>query len=132
LVITFGVARAQLAIFTPDNNLLSVGINQCLSALTNTCALLSAAVFARGKASYDLQRLAFCAIVVNFLSFVAYSAKISPLISALNWAITVISYAQLLRILWPSNGDPAYRFRRFGVFRLAYFPSARFYLEAKK
>jgi len=132
LAITFGVAQAQLALFAPDNNLLSVGINQCLSALTNTCALLAAAALVRGKASFDLQRLAFCAIVVNFLSFVAYSAKISPLISALNVAITVISYAQLARILWPSNGDPSYLSRRFGVFRFASFQSPSFHLEKEE
>jgi hypothetical protein len=132
LAITFGVAQGQLALYTPDNNLLSVGINQCLSALTNTCALLSAAFFVRGKASYDLQRLAFCAIVINFLSFAAYSAKISPLISALNWAITVISCAQLVRILWPGNGDPIYHHRRFGFLRFVDFQSKILHMEKTK
>lgn len=130
--ITFGVAWAQLALYTPDNNLLSVAFNQCLSALTNACALLAAAALVRGKASFDLQRLAYCAIAVNFLSFIAYSAKISPLISALNGAITVISYAQLARILWPSNGDPIYLSRRFGVFRFATFQSPGVHLEEEK
>lgn len=132
MAITFGVARAQLAFYTPDNNLLSVALNQCLSGVTNTCALLSAAFLVRGKASYDLQRLAFCAIVVNFLSFVAYSAKISPLIYALNGAITVISYAQLVRILWPGNGDPIYHNRRFGFLRFADFQSKIFHMEKTK
>ena len=132
LAVTFGAAWGQLALFTPDNNLLSVAINQCLSAITNTFALLAAWWFVRGKASYDLQRLAFCAIVVNFLSFVAYSAKISPLIYAFNWAITVISYAQLARLLWPRNGDPSYMSRRFGVFRFASFQGPSFHLEKEK
>lgn len=132
LAITFGVAWAQLALFTPENTLASVAINQVLSALTNTFALLAAAAFVRGKASFDLQRLAFCAIVVNFLSFVAYSAKAPPLINVLNEAITVLSYAQLLRILWPSNGDPVYNSRRFGVFHFAAFQSPGVHLEKKK
>jgi hypothetical protein len=132
LAVTFGVARLQLALFTPENTLASVAVNQVLSAFSNTCALLAAAAFVRGKASFDLQLLAYCAIVVNFLSFVAYSAKISPLIHALNSAITVISYAQLLRILWPSNGDPVYNSRRFGVFHFAAFQSPGLHLEKKK
>jgi phosphoglycerol transferase MdoB-like AlkP superfamily enzyme len=132
LAITFGVARGQLALFAPENTLASVAINQVLSAFSNTCALLAAAAFVRGKASFDLQRLAYCAIVVNFLGFVAYSAKISPLIHALNGVITVISYAQLLRILWPSNGDPVYNSRRFGVFYFAAFQSPGLRVEEKK
>lgn len=132
LAVTFGVAWGQLALFTPQNTLASVAINQVLSAFSNTCALLAAAAFVRGKASYDLQRLAFCAIVVNFLSFVAYSAKISPLIHALNSAITVISYAQLIRILWPGNGDPVNNPRRFGVFHFATFQSPGLRMEKKK
>lgn len=130
--VTFGLARAQLALYTPTNDLPGVAFNQVLSALTNACALIAAAAFMRGRASYDMQRLAFCAIVVNFLSFLAYAAKISPLISALNGAITVISYAQLARILWPRDGDPNYINRRFGFFRLAHLPGKGLYMEAKK
>jgi len=132
LAVTFGVAWVQLRLYTPDKNLLSVGLNQCLSAFTNTCALLAAAAFVRGKASFDLQRLAFCAIFVNFLSFVAYSAKISPLIHVLNGTITVISYAQLARILWPSNGDSVYHNRRFGILRFATFQGKIFHMEKTK
>lgn len=130
--ITFGLAWAQIVLYAPSNNLLGVAFNQCLSALTNTCALLAAAALVRGKASFDLQRLAFCAIVINFTSFIAYMAKLSPLIYALNGAITVISYAQLARILWPSNGDPIHLSRRFGVFRFATFQSPGLHLEEKK
>jgi len=130
--ITFGLAWAQLTLYTPSNTLPGVALNQCLSALTNACALLAAAALVRGKASFDLQRLAYCAIAVNFLSFIAYSAKISPLIYALNGVITVISYAQLVRLLWPSNGDPNYLPRRFGFFRFASFQSPGFHLEEKK
>lgn len=130
--ITFGLAWGQITLYTPSNTLLGVAFNQCLSALTNTCALLAAAALVRGKASFDLQRLAYCAIAVNFLSFIAYMAKISPLISALNGAITVISYAQLARILWPSNGDPIHLSWRFGVFRFATFQSPGLHLEEKK
>lgn len=132
LAITFGVAGAQTALYTPENSLLSAGIQTVLSALTNTCALLSAAFFVRGKASFDLQRLAFCALVVNFLNFAAFAAKSSPCVYVLNTLVTVISYAQLARILWPGNGDPIINSRRFGFLPFANFPSKGFYLEAKK
>lgn len=132
LAITFGVAWTQTAFYTPENSLLSAGIQTVLSALTNTCALLAAAFFVRGKASFDLQRLAFCAIVVNFLNFAAFAAKSSPCVYVLNTLVTVISYAQLARILWPGNGDPIYNFRRFGFLPFANLSSKGFHLEAKK
>lgn len=132
LAITFGVAWAQTALYTPENSLPSAGIQSVLSALTNTCALLSAAFFVRGKASFDLQRLAFCAIVINFLNFAAFAAKSSPCVYVLNTSITVISYAQLARILWPSNGDPVYHNWRFGVSRFANFQSKIFHMEKTK
>lgn len=132
LVVTFGVAWAQTALYTPENSLPSAGIQSLLSALTNTCALLAAAAFVRGKASFDLQRLAFCAMVVNFLNFAAFAAKSSPCVYVLNTSITVISYAQLVRILWPGNGDPIYHNRRFGLSRLANFQSKIFHMEKTK
>jgi len=103
--ITFGVAYLQTQAFTPESNFYSAVIQAILSALTNTCALLSAAYFVRGKASFDLQRLAYCALVVTLLNLIAFAAKSSPLVSVFNTALTVISYAQFIRILWPSNGS---------------------------
>ena len=105
MVITFGVAYLQTWAYTPENNFYSAVLQSILSALTNTCALLSAAYFVRGKASFDLQRLAYCALVVNLLNLIAFAAKSSPFVSVFNTVITVISYAQFIRILWPTNGS---------------------------
>lgn len=113
--ITFGVAWLRLWAYTPENSLAGAAICNCLSALSNACAVIAAAYLVKGKASFDLQRLAYCAVVVNLLGFLAYAAKSSPSVYATNTAITVISYAQLIRLLWPSNGDIIHpdRCRRF-------------------
>jgi len=132
LAVTFGAAWAQTALYSPQNSLLGAGIQSVLSALTNTCALLAAAAFVRGHASFDLQRLAFCAIVVNFLNFAAFAAKSSPLVYVFNTSITVISYAQLARILWPGNGSLIHHTRRFGLFRFANFQGKGIHLETEK
>jgi hypothetical protein len=103
LVVTFGAAYAKGTLYQPESALLSVAISQCLSAFCNAIAVVAAAYLVRGRASYELQLLAYCAVVVNLLSFISYAAKISPMVHALNLTITVISYAQLARLLWPRN-----------------------------
>ena len=114
----------------PENSITGVAIYVCTSAVCNLVAVILAAHLLRGKASYDMQRLAYCAIVANFLSFILYSAKISPIV--LNITIMVISYVQLARLIWPSNGDPSYHHRRFGFFRLAALQGKNIHLEATK
>lgn len=131
-LVTFGVVWAQEAVYSPEPTLLGVAINQCLSALSNTCALLAAAAFVQGKTSYDLQRLAFCAIVVNFLSFAAFAAKSSPTVAWLNTTISVLSYAQLVLLLWPSNGGIPNPGGRIRLFYVAHFPRAGLHLETRK
>lgn len=132
LAATFGAAWVQTEIYTPENSLLSAGVQTILSALTNTCALLSADAFVRGKASFDLQRIAYCALVVNLLNFAAFAAKSSPFVYVFNTSITVISYAQLVRILWPGNGGISDYLGRVWLFAIAHLPGASLRMEAKK
>jgi hypothetical protein len=130
--ITFGLAYLRARYLPPENNLQSVALTHCLSAICNACAILAAYRFTRGKTSFDLQRLAFLAIVVNALSILAYAAKSSPLVFAANSAITVISYVQFLRLLWPGNGDVLDTSRCRFIFRVADIPSKGLHMETKK
>lgn len=132
MAVTFGTAWLQTALYTPDNNLLHAGIQTVLSALTNTCGILAAYFFVRGKLSFDLQRLAYCAIVVNLLNFLAYWAKSSPSVFAANTAITVISYAQFVLILWPGNGGILDTIGRLRLRYVAHLPRAGVHLETRK
>lgn len=129
--IVFGITQVHSEYFgNVENSITGVAIYVCTAAVCNLVAVLLATDLLRGKASYDMQRLAYCAIVVNFLSFILYSAKISPVV--LNLTITVISYVQLARLIWPSNGDPSYHHRRFGFFRFAALQGKNIHLEAEK
>lgn len=129
--IIFGVTQLHGEFFgRVENSVTGVAIYVCTAAICNLVAVLLAPYLLRGKASYDMQRLAYCAIVVNFLSFILYSAKISPVV--LNTTITVISYVQLARLIWPSNGYPSYHHRRFGFFRFAALQGKNLHLETEK
>lgn len=132
LLITFGSAWAKHSFFQLDPTLFGVGISQCFSALFNASALLAAAYLIRGPASYDLQLLSFCAVVVNLLSFISFAAKNSPCVQILNHTITVISYVQFVRILWPSNGSPLDYCRGGLLHRLAYLSVASFHVKKEK
>lgn len=129
----FGVAALHSRWFgDPENTIVGMAVYLSTSAICNAFAVIVSASFMRGRAAFDMQRLAFCAIVVNLCSFLAYSAKISPLISALNTAITVISYAQLARLLWPSNGNLIPDNWRNGLFRFSHLQGKNFHLEKTK
>lgn len=104
----------------------------CTAALANAVTVFLAAAVIRGAVSYDIQRLAFCAIVVNLLSFIAFAAKNSPCVHLLNDTVTVISYAQLARLLWPGYGNRSDRDQRYFVSRFADLHLPRFYMEEKK
>lgn len=130
--ITFGLAWLKLWLYPPDNNLLSVGISACLSVVCNTVSMIAAASFVKGRASFDLQRLAYCAMVVNLLSFIAYAAKNSPCVFFLNTSITVISYVQLIRLLWPSNGDNVHNNKRDRFLHFTHISGKNIHLEKKK
>lgn len=129
----WGIDYAHTEIFgNPENTMLGIAVYSCTAALCNTSTIVLSAGLLRGKASYDMQRLAYCAIAVNFLCFLAYTAKISPVVILFNTTTTVISYAQLARLLWPSNGDLIPYHRRFGFLRFASLQSTSLHLEAKK
>lgn len=129
----YAVNWAQAYLWSPTSiELVEVAIFICTAAVANVFGILLPAALMRGAASYDMQRLAFCAIVVNFLSFIAFAAKNSPCVHFLNDTITVISYAQLARLLWPGYGNRFDNSRRFGIFRFVDFHLPRFYMEKKK
>lgn len=130
--VTFGIEWLRSALYVTENTLESVALSCCLSAICNACAILAAHELTTGRTSFDLQRLAFCALVVNYIVFIAYAAKSSPVILACNTLISVLSYAQLARLLWPNDGDSIPLNRCDGVFRSAGFPREGVYLETKK
>lgn len=129
--IVFGITHVHNEYFGDvESSIVGVAIYVCTAAVCNLVAVLLAVDLLRGKASYDMQRLAYCAIVVNFLSFIAYSAEISPIV--FNTTITVLSYVQLARLLWPSNGNYSHNNRRFGFLRFAAIQSKNIHMEAQK
>ncbi|MBV8061448.1 MAG: hypothetical protein JO253_08015 [Alphaproteobacteria bacterium] len=114
------------------HGLLGVAIYLCTSGLCNFASIVLADKILNGPISYDMQRLAFCALIVNFFSFIAFMAKNSPSVALLNSTIMVISYVQFARLLWPSNGNPITHHRRVGVLRLLNLQGTRLYLEKEK
>lgn len=115
-----------------ENELWDVAMYLCTAAIINAAEVVLAALLVRGAASYDMQLLAFCAVIANFLNFVAYAAKNSPMVFVLNQTITVISYVQLVRLIWPSNGSPL-DYRSRGVFlRFAHLPAKGVHFEKEK
>jgi hypothetical protein len=130
--ITFGIEWLRSTFYVTENTLESVALSCCLSAICNACAIIAAHELTTGRTSFDLQRLAFCALVINYLVFIAYWAKSSPVIHACNTLISVLSYAQLARFLWPNDGNSIPRSRCDGVFRSADFPREGVHLETQK
>ncbi len=114
------------------NTLGGVAQHVTVAAIVNAAEVVLAAYLVRGAASYDMQLLAFCAVIVNFLSFVAYAAKNSPMVFFLNHSIMVISYVQFARLIWPSNGSPL-NYRSRGLFlRFAHLPIASVHFKKEK
>jgi len=129
----YATNQVQMHFWLPESNARpEVYLFIVTAALANVIGILLPAALMRGKASYDMQRLAFCAIVVNFLSFIAFTAKNSPCVHFLNHTITVISYAQLVRLLWPGYGNRSDDHWRIGVFRFAHLYGKKLYMEKAK
>ncbi len=57
----------------------------------------------RRKIAYDIQRLSLCAIVVNFIGWLAYLAYLPPV--TYNTIVVALGYAQLARLLWMDRND---------------------------
>lgn len=126
----YAVNQVQMYFWTPESNArMAVYVFIVTAALANVIGILLPAALMRGKASRDMQILAFCAIVVNFLSFIAFTAKNSPCVHILNHTITVISYAQLVRLLWPGYGNRSDDHWRIGIFHVFNPLGKKLYLE---
>lgn len=132
-LVMYAANKLQVHWFLPSTiEIGEVALFICTAALANAFSIILAATTLRGAVSYDMQRLAFCAVVVNLLSFIAFAAKNSPCVHLLNDTITVISYAQLARLLWPGYGNRYDSDRRYGVSRFVDLYLPRFYMEKKK
>lgn len=132
-IVMYAANKLQVHWFSPSTiEIGDVALFICTAAIANALSILLAATVLRGAVSYDMQRLAFCAVVVNLLSFIAFAAKNSPCVHFLNDTITVISYAQLARLLWPGYGNRYDGDRRYCVSRFVGLYLPRFYMEEKK
>ena len=109
----------------PENTRLGATVYHGGAALFNAITIIFVAHLMCGQISIDLQRLGFCAMVINFLSWIAYLAQQSPVV--FNLTITAVSYAQFARILWNSDGDDDVNRGRFGLVRWPHLLGAGLY-----
>lgn len=87
----------------PENTKMSVTIYLATAALANVAVVVVAAKVLRDQLSYDIQRLNYCAIIVNFMGWLAYLASKSPVV--FNATITALGYGQFLRLFWIGDDD---------------------------
>ena len=96
--------KAHLVFFgSPENTQLGVTIYQGTAALCNGLSVMYFAHGLQAKVSYDLQRLAFCAMFLNAAAWLLYMAQQSP--STVNFLIGMVTYGMLIRTIWISDGD---------------------------
>lgn len=79
---------------TPDKMLLY----HASAALADLVIIHLARYTLTGAVRGDIQRLNLCAIIVNFIGWVAYLAYASP--ATYNLTIMVLGYVQYIRLLW--------------------------------
>ena len=87
----------------PENSPLGVTVYIGTAALCNALSVVFFAHVLKGKLSYDLQRLAFCAIVLNSVSWVLFMAQQSP--SSINFLMSMVTYGMFTRVCWVSDND---------------------------
>ena len=73
------------------------------AALFDGATIVIAAHALQGQLSYDMQRLGICAMIVNFMGWLAYLAYLPP--APYNAAIVALSYVQWVRLLWIGRHD---------------------------
>lgn len=96
--------KAHLVFFgSPENTQLGVTIYQGTAALCNAISVVFFAHVLKGKLSYDLQRLAFCAILLNSFGWVLYMAQYSPYF--INFLMSMVTYGMFTRVCWVSDND---------------------------
>lgn len=87
----------------PENTPTGVTVYLCTAALFNLASVIYFANCLKGQLSYDLQRLAFCAIILNFAGWITYLAQVSP--AFINTLMAALTYGMFTRLFWISDGD---------------------------
>jgi hypothetical protein len=96
--------RAHVAFFGhPENTEMGVTVYLGTAAFANAASVVYFSHALNGRLSYDLQRLAFCAIILNSASWVLYMAQMSP--SIINFMMGMLTYGMFTRVCWISDGD---------------------------
>lgn len=96
--------RVHEGIFgNPENTPLAVTVYIGTAALCNALSVVFFANILKGKLSYDLQRLAFCALFLNSVSWVLFMAQQSP--SSINFLMSMVTYGMFTRVCWVSDND---------------------------
>ena len=87
----------------PENTVAGVTVYLASAALMSFIAIVIYAHIIKGQLSFDLQRLSFCAIALQFTGWLLYLAQQSPAI--INQLIAAVTYGTFTRILWTGDGD---------------------------
>lgn len=87
----------------PENTQIGVTVYLCSAALFNLALVVYCSHALNGQLSYDLQRLAFCAIILNFIGWITYLAQVTP--AFINFLVMVLTYGMFTRIIWVHDGD---------------------------
>lgn len=104
VIATIIIDKAHKLMFGgPENTFMGITVYLSSAALMSFAAIVCYAHILKGQLSFDLQRLAFCAIALNFLGWLTYLAQQSPAI--INQLIAAVTYGTFTRILWISDGD---------------------------
>lgn len=86
-----------------ESTRIAVTVYLSTSALFNVAAILCYDRVLRGQLSADLQKLAYCAIILNFLGWATYMFQRSP--QVVNIMTAALTYGTFTRLLWISDGD---------------------------
>jgi hypothetical protein len=103
-IATVAIGEAHLLIFgNPVNTRAGISVYLATSALFNAASIFCYAHLLTNKLSSDLQKLAYCAIILNGLAWITYMLELSPRV--VNDMVQALTYGTFTRLLWISDGD---------------------------
>lgn len=103
-LVTVIIGKAHSDLFgNPENTKIGISIFLGSSALFNASTIFFYDKILDGKLSSDLQSMAYYAVVLNVLAWIAYMSHQSPQVA--NIMISALTYGIFTRLMWISDGD---------------------------